>query len=369
MIWARLKQRKEPNMASKGKRNVEAMVESIRESIEAGEPRLPWDKPWQTRDHSNVTSGHAYSGGNGFWAAIWAQVKGYGPQWGTFKQLVGVTGKGEAATPGVLHGIGGSLKGEQGIAMWRPVFKKETDPDTGKKVQRLVTFYPFVVFNVDQVKFRHERWTALGRLATMRGERAAFEAKLAEVKASADLTVREHTPYDEVEAALAPFEASLLGGLKHGGQSAHYDILRDAVALPDPDTFISAASYYSARLHEDTHATGAKSRLNRDGIVREDRKANGRDRYSYEELVAEFGAAYLRAEFGIEADDESKQSEAYVRTWAERISGLDDRTLYKAMGQAVKAAEWILLGDPKLRAKDDEKGASAARETEVASAT
>ena len=52
--------------------------------------------------------------------------------------------------------------------------------------------------------------------------------------------------------------------------------------------------------------------------------------------------------------------------FAGALKDMDDRTLYKAMGQAVKAAEWILLGDPALRAKDDEKDAPTGKVEEVA---
>lgn len=348
-------------MSSKGRKNIEAMCASIQKSIDEGTPRLPWTKPWGLVGHKSVKTGHVYQGGNGLICAIMANDFNLGPAWGTYKQLVGVTGKGKTAVDGLIRKLGGSLKGESAMAyLARPIFKDTTNPDTGRQERKLVAFSHFAVFNVDQVH--------LGPVMGETGEAGSHESahRLARIRldaAKAELsktTTRQARPMAEINDVLRPFEASLLGGITFTGtgNSAHYSPLRDSIQVPEQGRFDSDAAFYSTRFHECAHATGAASRLGRF-------KASdfaSRDRYSAEELVAEFAAAYLRAEFGIEGGTEQSMSESYIRGWAEKLSSMDDQTLYKAMGQAVKAAEWVLCGDPALRPEDDEQGASAAQE-------
>jgi antirestriction protein ArdC len=337
-------------MSTKGKRNVEAMVESIQKSIQEGAPKLPWNRPWDLVGQKSIKTGHTYQGGNGFITAILADLRGWGPGWGTYKQLVGFTGK--EKLPGVLVDYKGSLRGQTGIALLRPIFRKEFDETKGKEVQRLVGFAEFVAFNVTQVRYggKEPAGSAEARLGRIRLE----AAKRALVK----VEIREHRPIDQAEATIRSFAAGLRGGfhVSDGSNSAHYVPFTDTIRVPNPERFATAAAYYSTVFHECAHATGAEHRLAR---FKSD-EFPGRDAYGAEELVAELAAAYVRAEFGMEGGQERQQSEAYVRHWAEKLSSLDDRTLYKAMSQAVKAAEWVLHGDPALRENEPQRAEEVA---------
>lgn len=74
-------------------------------------------------------------------------------------------------------------------------------------------------------------------------------------------------------------------------------VSEDNSALPHPVDFISVEQYYSTAFHELCHWTGAKHRLNRDftGKYRD-------AKYSFEENVAELGAAFVFAHLGIKAE-------------------------------------------------------------------
>jgi antirestriction protein ArdC len=61
--------------------------------------------------------------------------------------------------------------------------------------------------------------------------------------------------------------------------------------------FKSAATFYATAFHELGHATGHKSRLDRDLRSRFGEKA-----YAAEELIAELCAAFLCAEFSLDGD-------------------------------------------------------------------
>jgi antirestriction protein ArdC len=89
----------------------------------------------------------------------------------------------------------------------------------------------------------------------------------------------------------------LENGLTHGGDSAFYSPTRDFISMPPMAAFNSANGYHSTLLHESVHATGHKSRLDRDFS-----KRFGSEAYAFEELVAELGSAMLCAYCGIDGE-------------------------------------------------------------------
>ncbi len=67
--------------------------------------------------------------------------------------------------------------------------------------------------------------------------------------------------------------------------------------------------YYATLVHDLTHWTGAKNRLDRDMG-----KRFGDEAYAAEELVAEIGAAFLCAEFGITQEIRADHAQ-YLANW------------------------------------------------------
>ncbi len=85
--------------------------------------------------------------------------------------------------------------------------------------------------------------------------------------------------------------------------------------------------YYATALHELCHWSGAKHRLNRD--------LSGRFKsisYAAEELVAEFGAAFLCAHLGIEGQ---LRHADYIDNWLQLLKS-DDRAIFTAASLASK---------------------------------
>ena len=100
-----------------------------------------------------------------------------------------------------------------------------------------------------------------------------------------------------------------------GGNQAFYVPARDRISLPRMDTFNGAAEYHSTLFHELAHSTGDPNRLNRKSL---DTPAPfGSPIYSREELVAEFGAAFLCAQAGIA--NTLDNSAAYIQGWAKAL--------------------------------------------------
>lgn len=120
-----------------------------------------------------------------------------------------------------------------------------------------------------------------------------------------------------------------------GGNRAYYSPKQDTIQLPRMQDFISSEHYYSTYFHELSHATGHVSRLNRfsnDSFV-------NRESYAQEELIAEFSAAFLCGECGI--DNTHDQSAAYIAGWKKAIKK-NPNAVVEAISAAQKATDLIL---------------------------
>lgn len=123
-----------------------------------------------------------------------------------------------------------------------------------------------------------------------------------------------------------------------------YNPKSDTIRLiDDTGRFISSGEYYSTLFHEITHSTGHPSRLNRNvGTVFE------RQKYAFEELVAEIGSILLCDTLNITY--RRANSLAYIRSWIDALrkvetKGEDEKWyLVKAYEQAAAAVEYLLEG-------------------------
>ena len=102
--------------------------------------------------------------------------------------------------------------------------------------------------------------------------------------------------------------------------------------MPYKKQFKTAEDYFSTRFHEIVHASGAENRLNREGIT----TARSDVKYSFEELIAEIGAAFLSSEAGINNETLTDNSVAYINGWIARLKN-DPDMIVKASKEAQKA--------------------------------
>lgn len=118
----------------------------------------------------------------------------------------------------------------------------------------------------------------------------------------------------------------------------------DEIRMPPFERFHSAVGYYGTLLHELTHWTGHKSRLDR---LRH--KAFGDEDYALEELVAELGAAFLCADLGIENEPRADHA-AYLACWHKALKK-DVPAFMAAVGKASEAAAYLhQLQQPEVEA-------------------
>ncbi len=251
---------------------------------------VPWRKPWATQAPRNLSSGHVYRGINPILLSCNAFSS---PYWVTFKQA---------------KALGGTVKrGEHGTPI---VFWKVIDGENAKEGEddRYFILQKFTVFNTEQTE----------GIYVPKAEPKSFD------------------PIAECEKVIHAYQdpPSIL---QMGGQACYMPSL-DRIWIPKPEQFSKPEEYYSTLFHELAHSTGHASRLARKGVV--DRNSFNSHGYSFEELVAECGSAFLCAQAGI-APATLNNSAAYIASWAKRLSH-EPKWMVNAASQAAKAADLIL---------------------------
>lgn len=262
-----------------------------------------WTKPWSAEHLAGRISrplratGEPYRGINVL--LLWAEAvaKGYtAPTWITFGQALA---------------LGGHVrKGEHGATVvYANTFSRTETGDDGQDVERQVPFLKaYTVFNVEQVE----------------GLPAHVHA-VAEPKRDAAHRI------DHAEA----FFTATGADIRHGGDRAFYAIHPDYVQMPPFACFADPEAYYATLAHESTHWTRHPTRLARDF----GRKRWGDAGYAREELVAEFGAAFLCADLGLALTPRTDHA-SYIASWLEVLKD-DRRFVFTAAAHAQRAVDFL----------------------------
>jgi antirestriction protein ArdC len=128
--------------------------------------------------------------------------------------------------------------------------------------------------------------------------------------------------------------------IEAGGERAYYRPSTDTIHMPDEglftgtDTMNRSEAWYATALHETTHWSGAKPRLNRDFG-----KRFGDQAYVAEELVAEIASAFLCAELSITQDVRADHAQ-YLAHWLTLLKA-DDRAIFTAAAKASEAVNYL----------------------------
>lgn len=262
------------------------------------------------------TTGREYGGPNMLRLMLAGMEKGYSDdRWLTFKQVQQY----QSEHPNLKVGI---KKGEHGVRLLRPeeVFftigedKKwtfhsqeearaiEAQRRQGAKlppVQHKTLFYPFTVFNAEQIYGLPAR-----------------------EKAAPTLTEQERNAF------LEKFIADSGIAVEHHDGPAAYSHAEDVVKLPFPDSFHSSDAYYAAKLRGFYEATGHSSRENRQA---EPETLKSR---AFEEMRAELFSLLAGAKYGLPMPDNS--ASAQVANWNRKFSGGDVAELFRAAADAAR---------------------------------
>jgi len=273
----------------------ESITNRILKQLENGV--IPWRKTWSTGLPKSLTTGKEYRGVNLLVLGCAQYTSRY---WITYREalrLGGYVRKGEHATPVIYW-------------KWRtPAELERLQQKTGK--DNLAPCVPFtsVVFNLEQVD-GVERPN--DDLPLDRSARIALADSMLEVMPDKPEIVHTVTS----QPAYCP--------------------ATDRITLPHLSQFESADAYYGTLYHELIHATGAPRRLNRF----QDAQRDEPEKYSMEELVAEFGAAFLCGFAGLQNPAREAQEASYIEGWA-RVLKKDNRLIVHAASAAQRAADYI----------------------------
>lgn len=128
-----------------------------------------------------------------------------------------------------------------------------------------------------------------------------------------------------------------------------YQPLSDTITMPPKVQWESQDSFYGVLLHELSHWTGAKERLDRPIM-----NFFGSKEYAFEELVAELTSCYTSPQVGIEPHYE--QNAAYLKGWISLLED-DPKAFFKAASKAQQSTEYLTnLAYGKELGKDAERG-------------
>lgn len=277
----------------------EIITEKILSEIDSG--TIPWHKPWKSalgEEPCNAITMRPYRGMNRFLCSLSPHDRPYFLTYNQAKQANGQVRKGEKGLP---------------IIYWQKTEKQ--DPNTGRKKDSFLLRY-YTVFNIEQCD---------GLESLVPPSLPASPSTLSlDERAEAIVSGYQHAPT-----------------IQRSSDSAHafYAPDRDTVVVPQLSQYATATEYYSTLYHELAHSTGHPSRLNRPTLT--GFHFFGDQNYSKEELVAEFGAAFLCGEAGIENAAALKNSAAYLDGWSKKLRA-DSTLLIQAAAQAQKAADHIL---------------------------
>ena len=95
-------------------------------------------------------------------------------------------------------------------------------------------------------------------------------------------------------------------------------------------------------MHEYTHATKSKERVNR---IAND-KHSARERYAFEELVAELGAVYTMQTLGFYNVEPREDHVQYIKSWLQALKNNTDY-IFQASSKANTAVNWMMNQQPK----------------------
>lgn len=268
----------------------EKVTQIIIDKLEQGV--VPWQKPWVGGLPKNLKTKKPYRGIN----MLVLMAQDYScPYWATFNQikdLGGTVKKGEHGTP---------------IVFWGSVNAKTETEDGDEDGRKISYCKAYTVFNLEQT---------------------TLEIPVEELEKEED----DACEGAEKVYAHMPHAPTLI----HGGGRAYYRPATDSVQLPEQKSFVSKNKYYSTQYHELVHSTGHSSRVGCE------LNTNMRsDSYSKEELIAEFGAAFLCCHANVTNEKTIENSAAYIGSWLQRIRE-DKKLLVSAASQAQKAVDYIL---------------------------
>lgn len=288
---------------------------------------LSWVKEWQGSDTPvSFSTEKAYRGSNEFILSIVSSLRGYSDnRWLTFNQLQ------KAGLRFKQDENGKSLATKQGVPI---EFFSFYDKSTKKPLD-------WKKFNEMDKEEQFDYWTK--NVKPVSQNYTVFNCSLVENCPAAKMvrpTISDADRDERADKLLDTWSREESKITEDGGNRAYYSISSDKIHTPEKSAFFNLTSFYGTNFHEVGHSTGAKHRLNREGIA--NFAGFGSKSYAAEELVAEISSVFVCKELGLALDENHlKNHAAYIQSWREIIRE-NPQALFTAFSQANRAASLIL---------------------------
>lgn len=272
------------------------ITDAVIEQLEAG--TKPWIRPWRGNSRGSLVprrvTGEVYRGINVLMLWLASERAGYEENtWLTYRQA---------------QEFGGQVrKGEKGalVVKYGTFAPKEREDDDDRGIPYLKGY---TVFNVEQIENLPQEFYRLTEALPT-------------------------TPVPHLEA-VETFVRNTGVAITYGGATACFRPTPDDILLPERSRFVDEVHLYSTLLHEMSHWSGAKHRLDRDLSGR-----FGSESYAIEELVAELSASFLCADLGV-AHDPRGNTASYLESWLKVLKN-DKRAIVSAAAKAQAAADYL----------------------------
>ena len=267
----------------------DVILDNIFKAIEKG--IVPWKSPYTARGHRNI-DGRYYHGINVFSLNIASWIHEYEmPVWLTWKQI---------------QQRGWHLKkGSRGVRImfFKTVEKKIVDESGDEEIETIPVPRYYHVFNLECL----EEFDSI---------KSQFETE----------------PAPPVDNLLKNYINNSGARLIHASYGvSFYEPKKDRIVMAP----VKQSAYYQVLAHEIVHSTGHPKRLNRI----DDSFFESKELYSFEELIAEIGSAFLLSKIGKSIDYSNTAS--YLSCWAEWLKGQKKTVLFKAASKAQEAVEFV----------------------------
>ena len=288
-----------------------AVAEALIAAIESAEDGKKWVMPWDaaTGIPTNPTTQRPYAGGFNYFVLMMGGLQYGDSRWAGASQWF------KAKNP--------VKKGEKGTGIFFPRFncaKCSVGIGWGKKCRN----------GHAVVKSADKKFSGWGSSVVFNNQQTSSPLPSSERK--------DVDPSVGFEAA-AKIVEKMGSDLRHGGARAFYDVKSDFIMVPEAGDFKTVADYWAVVMHEHAHWTGAKSRLDREGIVKF--TSFGTEEYAYEELIAEIGSAFVCSHIGVEREGLFDNHVAYLASWKKKLRE-DPGAVRRAANEAGKVMRFLL---------------------------
>lgn len=297
------------------------LVNQIIIDIKEGKP-LFWHEGYFNGEPKNLISSlkgkkQLYKGINNLFLTVAACRKGFtDSRWATFKQITDAGYKLKKGSKGTHIEYWQYTKDVMEInpktGKKEPVY--EIDPETGikKKLQiplKVPIVKNYVVFNAEQIE---------------------------NIEIETPPEIKHEDTIKSMENMLKHSEAKIYYDQDNRN---YYSPSEDEIHVVPRDKFYNIDDFYATVSHEIAHSTGAKHRLNRETLVKND--GFGSISYAKEELRAELTSMFLSQKYNIKFGQQHYENHAaYLQSWVKVLQD-DPNEVFRAASEAEKAMQYI----------------------------